>query len=371
MHLIWLLFCPAAAYQLLAIAAGLLHLWRRHRDLGQPTPENYPPVTILKPLRGLDPAMHEAFVSQIEQEYPAFEILFGVRDPEDPAIAEVARLQASYPEKAIRLIVGSDAAANRKVGVLLELARHARYPIWVVNDSDIRVTPDYLKRVVAPLESLAVGVVTCLYRPRAHSIAAQWEALGISTDFIPSALVAPLVGVREFGLGSTLAFRAKDLEQAGGFAAFADYIADDYELARRITALGKRALLSTYAVETSLGDVTWAAVWQHQLRWARTIRLSKGLGYLGLPITHAGVWALVAALTGLWPAAAMLLVLRIASALVTGGLVLRSRVAGGLAWLAPAWDLYAFVVWMVCYQNRKVRWRDRQLTLDPGGRIIE
>ncbi len=125
--------------------------------------------------------------------------------------------------------------------------------------------------------------MTCPYRARAHTLAAAWESLGIAVDFMPSALVAPLVGVREFGLGSTLAFRAADLERAGGFAAIAEYLADDYQLAKRITALGKRAVLSTYTVETSLGEATWSGIWQHQLRWARTIRLSKGGGYAGLP----------------------------------------------------------------------------------------
>jgi ceramide glucosyltransferase len=167
-----------------------------------------------------------------------------------------------------------------------------------------------------------------------------------------------------------LAFRAEDLERAGGFGAFADYIADDYQLAKRIASLGKRVVLSSCVVETALGDATWRGVWQHQLRWARTIRLSKGSAYLGLPITQAGLWAALAFLSGFQPLAALLIALRILSALLAGGLVLKSPLAAGLCWLAPLWDLYSFAIWLASYCGRTVRWRDRELTIGPNGRIL-
>lgn len=324
---------------------------------------------MLKPLRGLDPNTYEAFVSQVRQEYPEFEILFGVRENSDPAAAEVRRLQSQFPHSAIRLIGGVVDTPNQKAGVLMELARHAQYPVWVVNDSDIKVTPSYLQEVVAPLVDSSVGVVTCLYRAQAHTVAAGWEALGIATDFMPSTLVAQLVGVREFGLGSTLAFRAEDLEKAGGFQAIADYLADDYQLAKRITSLGKRAVLSTYTVETALGEASWRGIWRHQLRWARTIRVTKGAGHAGLPITHAGVWAVVAIGVGAWIPMVALLAARMGSAIVTGSLVLRSSIARRFWWLAPVWDLYAFCVWAASYAGREVRWRDRVLRIDKDGRI--
>ncbi|HTU44977.1 MAG TPA: bacteriohopanetetrol glucosamine biosynthesis glycosyltransferase HpnI [Bryobacteraceae bacterium] len=368
MQALWLIFLPAAAYQLLATAAGLRHLRKRRNDKRRRSAFR-PPVSVLKPLRGLDPNTYEAFVSQARQEYPEFEILFGVRDEGDAAVAEVLRLQSEFPAASIRLIVGSVDAPNGKVGVLMELARHARYPIWVINDSDIKVTPSYLEEVVAPLADASVGVVTCPYRANAHTAASGWESLGIATDFMPSALVAQLVGVREFGFGSTLAFRAEDLERAGGFRALADYIADDYQLAKRITGLGKRALLSTYTVETALADASWAGVWRHQLRWARTIRVTKGAGHAGLPVTHAGVWILLAIGLGAWAPAAVLFGARIASAFVTGCLVLRSSIACRLFWLAPFWDLYAFGIWVTSYAGRTVRWRDRVLRIDRDGKI--
>jgi ceramide glucosyltransferase len=155
----------------------------------------------------------------------------------------------------------------------------------------------------------------------------------------------------------------------GGFAAVADYLADDYQLAKRITSTGKSVLLSTYVVETSVNESTWRGVWQHQLRWARTIRVSKGSSYAGLPITHAGVWVLIAAACGAWVPATILLVARIISALITGSFVLRSSVASAFCWLAPAWDLYAFGVWVTSYVSREVRWRDRILAIDSEGRI--
>jgi ceramide glucosyltransferase len=370
-HPFWLIFLPAIAYQALAILAALQYL-RRRRAVSYPKQSTalfQPGVSVLKPLRGLDPAMQDAFVSQVRQNYPQFEILFGVRDPDDPAVAEVQRLQKAFPEIEIRLVVGCSDVPNLKVGVLFQLAAHARYPIWLINDSDIKVGREYLAEVVAPLANPKIGVVTCPYRPKPHSAPAAWEALGISTDFMPSTFVAQLLGVREFGLGSTLAFRATDLEAVGGFQCIANYIADDYHLAKQITGLGKTTLLSTYTVETSLGDQTWKGVWQHQLRWARTIRLSKGGGYAGLPITHAGVWLIIAFLIGAWPVGLLLLCLRELSGQMTARFLLESELPAGLVWLAPAWDIYAFVVWLTSYASNQVRWRDRSLHLDSAGRI--
>lgn len=365
--MIWIALLPAIGYQCLAIYAGLRHLFKASNF--KPPSATEVGVSVLKPLRGLDSNTYEAFVSQVQQEYPTFEILFGVREENDPAAAEVCRLMRDFPDAPVRLIVGAANAPNGKVGVLMELARYARYPIWVVNDSDIKVGPTYLSCVTKELIEPRNGLITCLYRARAHSLAGQWEVLGIATDFMPSALVAPLVGVREFGLGSTLAFRAADLEAAGGFVTLAEYLADDYHLAKRIVKIGKGVLLSTYVVETSINELTWRGVWQHQLRWARTIRASKGSSYAGLPITHAGLWVLIAVACGAWVPATILVAARIASALITGGLVLRSSVAAAFCWVAPVWDLYAFSVWVASYVGREVRWRDRVLAIDSEGRI--
>ncbi len=366
LKLLWLFFLPAAAYQLLAIAAEIFHLLRRARQVEAPVSPL--PVSVLKPLRGLDPNSYPAFVSQIQQTYPCFEVLFGAHDADDPALAQVTKLRQEFPDAPIRVITGGPQTPNGKVGLLLELSRHARFPLRVVNDSDIKVTPEYLARVTAPLADSSVGVVTCPYRVLAHNVPAAWEAMGIATDFMPSALVAQTLGVREFGFGSTLAYRAADLEAVGGFAAIADYLADDYQLAKRITSLGKRALLSTYTVETSLGDASWGGVWRHQLRWARTIRVSHS-AYAGLPVTHAGLWALLACALGMWPVGMALVALRICSAFLSSSFVLHSTQSTVLCWLSPIWDLYSFAVWAASYAGNRVRWRDRLLEIDSQGRI--
>lgn len=364
MTALWLVFLVPVLYQAIVIGVCVRQSLRKKQYARAPVP-----VSILKPIRGLDPEMAAALRSQAAQDYPDFEILFGVADPDDPAIELIEELQREFPNAAITLHIGAKAAQNAKVGILINLAQHARNPVWVVNDSDILVTSDYLNRITAPLEDMATGVVTCLYRATSHSAASWWEALGVAIDFMPSTLVAPLVGVKEFGLGSTLCFRKSDLLAAGGFEALADYIADDYQLARRIVGLGKRAHLSECVVETSLGDSTWSGAWKHQLRWARTIKTSKGVGFAGLPVTHAGVWAVAALLLHWWAAAALLIGVRIGAALASGWLVIRLRRHALAALLAPAWDVYAFAVWLWSYTSNEVEWRDRRLRILRDGKV--
>jgi ceramide glucosyltransferase len=363
----WLLaiICGVAGvYQLLAILASLRQIFRREKPAG-----GLPPISILKPIRGLDPGFYCAIRSHAAQDYPEFEILFGVADLADPAVPAIRQLQAQFPEREIRLIHCHTVAPNGKVGVLIDLAREARHRLLLVNDSDIRVQPDYLRRIVAPLKDPRVGLVTCLYRAVASGFTARLEALGIATDFAPSTLVAPFAGVREFGLGSTLLFRAADLQHAGGFEAIADYLADDYQLARRITGLGLRIHLSKVVVETSLQGDSWLDAWRHQLRWMRTIRVSRFDGYLGLPVTFATLWALVAGLAGYWWLAAPLLALRMLMALTAGVGVLRCRITVRYFLLAPLRDLIGVALWIAALWGNTVRWRDRHLRLLPGGRL--
>ncbi len=228
----WVVGAVAGGYQLFAIAACLWHL-RSGASLRLANSA----VSILKPVRGADPGFYSAIRSQALQEYPQFEILFGIRDPADSAAPEIQRLIQEFPSVPIRLILCSTDAPNRKVGVLMDLAHEAQYPLLVVSDSDITVPSGYLRDVTAPLADPKIGLVTCLYRAQAGNLPSRFEALAIATDFAPSTLVAPFVGVSEFGLGSTLAFRRADLERIGGFAAIADYLADDYQLGRKLHSL--------------------------------------------------------------------------------------------------------------------------------------
>ncbi|WP_321476378.1 glycosyltransferase [uncultured Paludibaculum sp.] len=359
----------AVAYQATALLASLIHAGVARLRYRKPPSAPKPPISILKPVRGLDEGFAGAIRSHAVQDYPEYEILFGVRDLDDPAVPVIRALIAAHPTRSIRLVHCPEDAPNAKVAILIELEKQAQHAILLVNDADITVPRDYLQRVVAPLDVRETGVVTCLYRATASSAAGQWEALGIATDFIPSTLVAPLVGVKEFGLGSTLCFRAEDLKAIGGFEALKEYIADDYQLAKRITALGRRSFLSEVVVSTTLSDPGWVAVWRHQLRWARTIRVSRGGGYLGLPVTQAGLWAVLNCLVGNWSTALVLLVARISMGAVGGFVVLRHWPALLAAPLIPLWDLWAFVVWLAGLMGRSVYWRNRKTELLPDGRM--
>lgn len=365
-YLLSLITLVAAGYQLTALVAAI-----RHLVLGSAPVRNQKAVSILKPVRGLDPDFLEAIRSYASQDYGAeFELLFGAADPKDPCLPVVEQLQKEFPELPIRIIITRTRTPNAKVGTLIDLARQARHPLLLVSDSDILVPQGYLKKVTAPLDDKKVGIVTTLYRARAATTPGLWEALGIAIDFAPSVLVAPLVGIREFGLGATLVFRREDLNAIGGFEAIGDYLADDYQLAKAITRTGKHAYMSDVVVETSVGDDSWSGVWRHQVRWARTIRVSRGDGYLGLPITHAGVWALLALGFGAWELALTLVFARWLSALATGVFVLKSPVAQAAFWLAPIWDLWAFAVWAAGLTGSTVVWRDGVLKLTKEGKLL-
>jgi ceramide glucosyltransferase len=214
-----------------------------------------------------------------------------------------------------------------------------------------------------------VGLVTCLYRPEGDTFASRFEGLGVSTDFAPSALVARLVGVDEFAMGSTLAFRRTDLQKIGGFESISPYLADDYQLGHRIHGLGLKCMLSDVIVTTRLSG-GWPAVWRHQVRWARTIRVSKFGGYLGLPVTFATVWAVVAGAVGAWPAAIALLAIRMLLAIAAGWFVIRSRDVLRLFFLIPLRDLFGAAVWLAGLFGSTVEWQGKRLKLDPEGRIV-
>ena len=241
------------------------------------------------------PKFGRAFAVTANKTIPQFQLIFGVSDPGDPAIEVVRKLQAKYPNLPIELMVCDRVlGANIKVSNLAQMLPAARHELLLVNDSDIRVPSDYLRKVIAPLADAAVGLVTCLYRGVAGPTGSRLEALGISTDFVPGVLSARFLekGLH-FGLGSTLAFRRRDLEAIGGFEPLLDYLADDYELGRRIVATGKRVELSATNVVTFLPAYTLRQFFRHQLRWSRTIRDARRWGYAGLLFTFGLPWALL------------------------------------------------------------------------------
>ena len=333
-----------------------------------------PPVSILKPLKGTDPEMYESFRSHCLQDYSEYELIFGVSDPHDPSIESVKQLQREFPTRRIVLLtIPKILGTNVKVSNLAQMLTAARYDHLIVNDSDIRVGPDYLRRVIEPLDDRRVGMVTCLYRGvAAATLGSRLESLGISTDFCAGVLVArQLEGGIRFGLGSTLAFRRPDLEKIGGFAAFVDYLADDYELGKRIAALGLEIKLSNVVVETFLPPYRLREFFAHQLRWSRGIRDARAGGYLGLIFTFGILWALLAlAASGgaLWAggALAVTLLLRLAVALVVGLSVLRDRQILKNAWLIPLRDLLAALIWLASLAGHSVTWRGERFRLKDG-----
>ena len=333
-----------------------------------------PPVSILKPLRGTDPEMYESFRSHCLVDYPEYEILFAVHDPNDPAVTLVEKLNLEFPERKIRLLVFPKAlGANIKVSNLAQMAPLAQYEYLLVNDSDIRVEQDYLRRIMAPFVDEQVGMVTCLYRGvAARTIGSELEALGISTDFCAGVLMAQVVeGEIRFGLGSTMALRKHDLEGIGGFDTIVDYLADDYELGARIAASGKRVHIADPVVETFLPAYSWRDFARHQLRWARGIRDSRPWGYMGLALTHALPWAVLTVLLarGTWWAWILLgiaLTVRLTAAFVVGESVLGDKQVRKLWWLIPLRDCLALILWAAAYAGRTVYWRGDRFLLKKG-----
>lgn len=333
-----------------------------------------PGISILKPLKGADPEMYESFRSHCVQDYPEYEIIFGVSDPNDSAIENVKRLQRDFPERRIQLLVCEKIlGANVKVSNLAQMLPLAQYDYLIVNDSDIRVQSDYLKNVTAPLADRRVGMVTCLYRGIAgRTLGSRLEALGISTDFCPSVLAArQLEGGIRFGLGSTLAFRRADLEKIGGFASFVEYLADDYELGKRIADLGLTVKLSDVSVETYLPPYRLSDFFAHQLRWARGVRDARAGGYFGLIFTFGMLWALLAlaaSRASLWACDgfAATLLLRTAVALLVGRTILDDGQVSKYAWLIPCRDLVGASVWLASLVGHTVTWRGQRFRLKKG-----
>ncbi len=348
----------AGLYQLLAIFACLR---ARSQKSGVRSQNKAQSVSVLKPVRGADEGLREALRSHSELE-GEYELLCGVSDPNDPAVA----LIAEFPKAT--LVICPTTAPNAKAGVLMDLAKVAKHPLIVINDADVRVDRDYLWRITAPLADPRVGLVTCLFRPIGATFPGRIEGLSVSTDFAPGALIAPMFGVDEFAIGATMAVRRADLDRIGGFAAVADYVADDYQLGRQIHMLGLKCVLSNVVVGSGLGG-GWRDVWTHQVRWARTIRVSKFGGYIGLPVTWATVWAGLAFAFGDWWMGAALLTLRMITAILCGYGVLGSRDALALWWAIPLRDLFGVAIWVMGVTGDTVVWRGRKLKLNREGRI--
>lgn len=338
-------------------------------------PSFMPPVSILKPVKGLDFQAYENFVSFCQQDYPDFELLFGVADPADPVIPIVERLQQNFPQHNIRLFVVQAPGSNHKASVLHGLASQARHEVLVVSDSDMRVTPDYLRRVVAPLADEHIGLVTCLYRGEApFTLTARLEALYVGSTFLPSVMVARRFLDMRFALGATMALRRSDLARMGGFAAVADYLADDYQIGARVAGLGLRVHLSDYVVAYFMGATAFRDQWDREVRWLRCSRVSRPLEYPGMLLTFSTPLAVALVLaTGFaplgWWALLISSLVRWLVAWVVAGYTGDQVVRHWLVWL-PVRDTLSAVVWCVGGVGRRVVWRGEEFKLQADGRML-
>jgi ceramide glucosyltransferase len=369
------------AFACLAVAvAGCLYLVTaailvgRFARRGTPARQESPSVTILKPLHGDEPGLDENLLSFCVQDYPGpVQVIFGVQDPRDPAIGAATRLIERLPHQALELVIDARRhGSNDKVSNLVNMAERIRHDVVVLADSDMRVGPDYLARLVAELQRPGIGGVTCLY----HGIASKglWSrlsALAIDTHFLPNVIVGVSFGLAQPCFGSTIALRRATLAEIGGFEAFSDILADDYAIGDAVRAHGQAVALPPLAVAHVCTEGSWAELWRHELRWARTIRAVDATGYAGSALTHALPFALLGLVCGGGAAALALAGAAIACRI---GLCVRVERAFGLMphpyWLVPVRDLLSFAVFIVSFLGASVTWKGHDYRVTSEGNLL-
>jgi ceramide glucosyltransferase len=366
-----LLAAAATAYFAMAIWAAK----RYQKELRQSIDPTFtPPVSILKSLKGLDPKMYAAFRSHCMLDYPEYEVLFGAHDPGELALTLVEKLRQEFPERNLRVIHCPQVLGlNGKVSNLAQMLPQARYEYIIINDSDIVVPRNYLRRALAPFADSHVGMVTTLYRGiPGRSIGSRMEALGLSSDFTGGVLIArALEGGIRFALGATIATTNSVLREIGGLEPLVDYLGDDYELGARTAAKGYKIELADTIVDTALPDYSFRDFWAHQMRWARNIKDRRPAQYLGLIVTFGLPWAILTVLLqsrALW--AWLLLVLaaatRLAAAQAAGRDVLHDENLEKDAWILPFRDIAALAVWIASFFGPTVEWRGLRFRLRKG-----
>ena len=343
-------------------------------------PAEKPPVSVLKPLYGAEPGLYENLLSFVDQDYPAVQVVFGVRGSDDGALPIARRVAAARPGRDTALVVDSRVSGrNLKVANLVNMLPAARYDILVFADADMRVGRDYLAAVTAPLRDPGIGLVTCLYKGlpnRAMPLRGLWSRLGalhINYGFLPGALMGEALGTGGGCFGATIALRRSVLDRIGGLAVVRDELADDHRIGTAVREAGFAVALSPYMIETSVCEPSFKSLWQHELRWARTVRLMAPAGFAGSIVTHAvAIAALAVPICGFSLTSlgflAMSCALRWASA-VTIARVLRLPMTG--LWLLPLRDLLSFAVFVGSFCGRNVAWRDQLFRIEPNGLIVE
>jgi len=338
-----------------------------------------PAVTILKPLHQGEPDLSRNLETFFAQDYDGpLQIIFGVHDQHDPAVAVVRALQEKYPHRDTRIVADTALyGANAKVSNLINMLPAARHDTLVLSDSDIAVGPRWLEQVTQALARPGVGIVTCLYtgEPAAdgHRLWSSLAAMGTSYTFLPNALLGKSLGLAAPCFGSTIALKRQTLDEVGGFAAFADQLADDYEMGRAVRDRGYTLAIPAMGVGHTAAENSFRDLFRHELRWTRTIRLVNPVGHLGSFVTHSFVFALLGALL-LGASAVSLAVLALA---LSARLFLKARIDGlfgtyaGPIWLLPLRDLLSFAVFLVSLVGETVHWRGTHFAVEPSGAMSQ
>lgn len=363
---------------LFLLAAAFVRFGRR--PLPQISPPRWPSVSLLKPLHGLEPELEQNLESFFCQDYPHYEIVFGCRQESDPALDVVHAVRCRHPQIPVRIVLsGEPDHPNAKVCSLEKMAAAATADYLVVSDSDVQVTPQYLREVTRPLLQPEVGMVTCLYRGVPSSgLWSRLEALGMSVEMTAGVVVADMLEGLKFALGPTMAIRRDVLEQAGGFRVLADYCADDFVLGQRVFEAGKQVVLSHYVVDHIALHQRCAASLQHQVRWMKSTRFSRPKGHIGTGLTFAMPFGLMGLAAGFAigdPLLGLALFLfaalnRMAEAMLAGWGVVRDPLALRYFWLYPARDLLGFFLWCASFASTSIIWRGERYELQMGGKMV-
>ncbi len=384
MHEVWLLVALAglltSTVYLGLVLVAARRFRRRTRQAAVVEPQRWPAVTLLKPLHGMEPCLRENLESFFRQDYPEFEIVFGARHADDPALSVVGEISRRYPHVPVKIVFsGEPPWPNAKVFNLHRMLRSASHPVLVISDSDVQVTPGYLRAVARPLLAPEVGMVTCVYRGvPTGGLWSPLEAMGMSVEFTSGVLVADMLEGMKFALGPTMATRRDCLEKIGGFAALADYLADDYVLGNRLHAAGYRVVLSEHIIEHHVIDRSFFGSFTHQVRWAKSTRRSRPKGHLGTGLTYAMPFALLgfaAALPARPRLACMLLAVgllnRAVQCLIVGWGVVCDPLCRSAFLLYPLRDLLGFVYWASSFlTGSRTIWRGIHYRIQPGGRMV-
>lgn len=369
---ILLLAVGPLVYYLMALWAACNYFREKRRQPNRPAGRK-PPVSILKPVRGLDREAYENFASFCVLDYPEYEVLFCVNDADDPAVHVIEELQRDFPERRIRLLIGAPHhGASGKVNKLSRLVEEAAYEFVVISDSDVRVEPSYLQDVTAPFADARVGAVTVFFRSEtAGSVGATLDAAGSAVEFAASALLARRLEGVHFTLGATMATTKKVLAQIGGFQALANYYVDDYEVGRRITELGYRVEFANTPVRMVYPRESLGQFLRHELRWAIGLRNVRRGGHAAMGLVLGFPWTVLAVLAAptariAWLYALAYLVLRFTVYLVIGVWELKDPVVRRKWWLAPVRDAANFVVWVASFFSNRISWRGQEFTVTEG-----